>query len=287
MRLVAERTVRLPGGYIDSLNVCHREATPRGLQGLDQDWMASLPADVPEPVFVTELLARTVRRIGSHRTSPELMRKLSIGDRDFLLLQIGRLTFGSTIDLLLTCPDTGCGARMHAAFDLDTFEVDAAPSQPFYVLSSADGDIRFRLPAGEDQEEAVGWKEMEREEKRGRFLARCVLSSSVEKYRRDPSGPAALADAMERVTPKVEIEFDAACPECGRRFATDLDPAQWLIGELRRRLRDFEHEAHLLSIHYHWPIRQILAMPLARRARWVAMLRREMDRPAAWASNYA
>jgi hypothetical protein len=287
MPLAAERTVRLPGGYVDSAGIRHRDAALRALRGSDQDWMASLPAGVPEPVFVTELLARSVRRIDSHRGSRKLMRKLTIGDRDYLLLQIGRLTFGSTVDLVLTCPNLECGARMHAAFELDAVDVESAPSQPFYVLPAAHSDIRFRLPAGEDQEAAAGWTGMEREEKRLRFLARCVLPSSEEKYREDPSACAALAGAMEKVAPKVEIEFQAACPECGGRFTTDLDPARWLLGELRRGLRDFEREVHLLSFHYHWPIRQILAMPLARRVRWVAMLLREMDRPAPWAKNYA
>jgi hypothetical protein len=261
--------IRLPGGS---------EAEVRPLRGTDEEWVASLPPDLSEPEFVTALLARAVRVLDGKRAGVGQIRKLTPGDRDFLLLQVARLTFGSSVELLLTCPEAACRARMHAAFDIQRAPVTARPVQASYRLDLPDGrEMIFRLPVGEDQEAAVTWSGLTHEEKRVRLLARCLPAGA------DISGDGAsqiLSDGIQAAAPMVDLDFSALCPECGGESVHRLEPARWLIAELRRRFPGYERDVHLLSLHYHWPLRKVLSMPRARRRRWVKLLTRELDSPA-------
>ena len=265
--------ISLPGGG---------DAAVRPLRGADEEWVASLATAVPEPVFVTELLARAARLSDGTRGA-DAMRRLTPGDRDFLLLQIGRATFGSRVELVLTCPAADCGALMDSSFDLESVPVESRPVRESYTLRLPDGsEITYRLPRGADQEDAVGWNAHSPAGKRSRFLAQCVVSGSPPA---SPEEMALLARAIDAHAPKADLEFDAVCPECARSFTERLDAAQWLIVELRRRLPDFEREIHLLSLHYHWPLRKVLAMTRERRVRWAGLLLREIERPVAAAAG--
>jgi len=268
--------VRLPGGS---------EARLRPLRGSDEEWVASLPPDVSEPAFVTALLARAVRFIDGERADPELIRQLTPGDRDFLLLQVVRVTFGPSVELLLTCPDAACRSRMHAAFDLHQVPVESRQVKASYPLDLPDGRMTtFRLPVGGDQEAAVAWSGMTRDQKRVRFLARCLPAGA------DMPGDAArrlLSEAIQAAAPRADLDFAAVCPECGRESVHHLEPARWLIAELHRRFSQFEREVHLLSLHYHWPLRNVLAMARERRGRWVRMLTRELDSTAAGVARHS
>ena len=268
--------LRLPGGT---------EAAVAPLRGLDEEWVAALPPELSEPEFVTALLARSVRAADGKRAGTDLIRQLTLGDRDFLLLQVARVTFGPSVELLLMCPDAACGARMHAVFDIRHTPVESRQVQASYPLRLPDGrEMTFRLPVGEDQEAAVAWTGMTRDEKRARLLARCL-----------PAGDEApedfvigiLSEAIQATAPKADLEFAAVCPECGQESMHHLEPARWLISELRRRFPQFEREVHLLSLHYHWPLRAVLAMPRERRGRWVKMLTRELNSTPAGAAGRA
>jgi hypothetical protein len=264
----------LPGGS---------EAVLRPLRGSEEEWFASLSPDMSEPQFVTALLARSVRFIDGIRADPVLARKLTPGDRDFLLLQVARVTFGPSAELLLTCPDVACGARMHAVFDIQQVPVESHQVQASYPLHLPDGrEMVFRLPVGEDQEAAVGWNDLTREERRSRLLARCVLAGAQMLA---DCASQVLSEAIHAVAPKVDLDLFARCPECGQESTHRLEPARWLISELRRRFPQFEREVHLLSLNYHWPLREVLSMPRERRVRWVKVLTREIGPAAATAAG--
>jgi hypothetical protein len=165
---------------------------------------------------------------------------------------------------------------MDATFDIENVPKEYRPVRAAYPLRLPDGrDIEFRLPRGEDQESAAGWKGATQEEKRARFLRSCVLSGGEHL---GDGGDQTLADAIEAVAPRASVEFAATCPECGWEFEQEIEPARWLIMELRRRFPQFEREVHLLSWHYHWPLREILALPRERRVRWAKLVEHEIDR---------
>jgi hypothetical protein len=171
---------------------------------------------------------------------------------------------------------------MDATLDLRTVPVDARPLRAAYPLVLPDGrEIEFRLPNGDDQHAAAAWTGLTPDEKRARFLSRCVASGEILAT----SDCRALAAAIEALVPKAGLEFAAVCPECGIEFSQRLEPARWLIAELRRRFPRLERDVHLLSLHYHWPLRDVLALPRERRLGWVKLLVREIDRATALSAS--
>src|SRR5215510_6667604 len=105
----------LPGGVLDSTGQCHRDGRLRPLTGNDEDWLYSLPLHTRHAGFVTELLARCVISIGRCPITHDLIRDLSVGDRDYLVLKLREASFGTQLLRVLHCSHTACGAKL----DLD------------------------------------------------------------------------------------------------------------------------------------------------------------------------
>jgi hypothetical protein len=260
----ARASIALPGGLLDDAGVLHRTAVLRPLCGRDEDWLRDLPLATTQARAVTEVLARAVVSIGPYRATRETVRALPVGDRDYLAMKLSQLTFGRRVDLVLTCD--ACGKKMDADFDLDAVPVAERPQQAEYVLRVEDESaLRFRLPRGEDQETATSAVAL---------LTRCLLDGTGR----------VLSDAtfvrldreIERVAPRVEGSIDATCPECGSTSVVRFDPCAVLFRQLYGRQRQFDHGVHLLSLHYHWPLREILALSIARREHFLRLLEGEL-----------
>jgi hypothetical protein len=283
----ADTMVRLPGGWLDRTGACHRDAAVRPVRGADEEWLYGLPLTTPETRVVTELLARCVSRIGPAAPTAGTVRELCVGDREWLMLRLWQLTFGDRVEFTLTCPRPSCGAQLDIDFPLSGLPVEGRPQQPDYQLTTRDGEtersLRFRLPRGCDLE-ALG-----RDRSRGKhgddravsLLGRCV--ADVEPPPADDAGPAALlarsarlraalAERMREHSALVQRELDAVCPECEREFGTPFDPILEFLTEMLRRRSEFELDVHLLSLCYHWPLSEILALPRPRRRRYVRLM---------------
>jgi hypothetical protein len=219
-----------------------------------------------------------------------MIRELTLGDTDFLLLRLWELTFGDRVELVLRCPRDHCGAKMHVDFTLEAVPLEPCPQLPSYRMRVPEGPTRelcFRLPRLGDLEEIEG-------QGAEALLARCLLS--IEDRREfDPADVqelapelcAAIEAEMERVSAKAHGEIEAECVECGAAFTTAVEPMTWLLSEVARRRREFETGVHLLSFHYHWGLRDILRMPRPRRQRYLGLLLEQIDRPPAVSAHLA
>jgi hypothetical protein len=260
--MAARTTVVLLGGLLDAGGVLHRDAVLRPLCGRDEDWVRQLPFATTEVHAATEILARTVRSVGEYRVTRELVRALPVADRDYLIMKLRQITFGSRVELVLDCP--ACGAPMDIDFDLDSVPVEARPQQPEYRLRTEEGpELRFRLPRVGDVEEAGDGNAL---------LARCTDGAAAA-----PAIWSALDEEIERVSPKVNPDFEAACPGCGHAFTAPFDPVAVLLRDLHRREPQFDRGVHLLSFYYHWPLSEILALTPARREHYVDLLSSQMS----------
>src|SRR6185295_7978853 len=217
---------------------------------------------------VTGLLSSCAERIGPHPATPDTIRRLTVGDRDFLMLELRKMTLGKKVNATLICPNPDCGQKMDIAFSLDELPVKTHPLQSVYRFES----WQFRLPQGSDQEALANLGDG-RDESRTMvhfLLSRCLVNADRDDVKSLPeSAVAALESAMERVAPKVEFQMDAACPECAHEFTSAFDPASFFLDELLRSRSGFDREIHLLSFHYHWPLGDILALTRGRRHRYL------------------
>jgi hypothetical protein len=271
----------LPAGWLDQNGAREHGVELRALCGADEEWIHSLPGETRQVSVAAALLTRCLRRIGARRASPAMIRELTVGDTDFLLLRLWELTFGHRVELVLQCPRGACGAKMDVDFTLRAVPIEPCPQLPSYTVRFPDGPVRavdFRLPRLGDLEE-IDSRSAET------LLDRCLLSID-DQSELDPAGPrslpaelrAAIEAEMERVSATAHGEIEAECAECGAAFTIALEPMTWLLSEVARRRREFEADVHLLSFHYHWPLRDILSMPRAQRQHYVRLLLEQIDR---------
>jgi hypothetical protein len=261
--------IALPGGLFDENGTCHRDARVRTLRGVDEEWLLSLRERVAQPGIVTALLSRCVKRIGPIRTTPERLRRLTVGDRDFLMMQIRRMTFGARVNATLICPNPDCEQKMDATFDLSQVPVEPQSLQRRYAFDLWE----FRLPQGGDQEALSGMGEAGYRPMVDRLLSRCLVGVGEDLVRALPESTIArLESAMERVAPRVDFDMGATCPECRLEFTTRFDPGSFFLDELLRLRSGFDREVHLLSVHYHWSLRDILSMTRERRQHYLRCL---------------
>jgi hypothetical protein len=270
----------LPGGYLDADGMCHREAALCALRGCDEEALRSIPAGATEIRAVSEVLSVVVRTIGLHRMTTEIAGALTPADRDYLLVRLWQLSFSSRVDLVLECPDLSCGARMDLDFEIAAIAPEVRPLQPSHSASIAGHAVVFRVPLASDVESVILSLSSD---PLTALIARCVRSidGRVDDIEEQVSAlpievRSALVTEIERVCPRLDAEFEAECPECGARFEALYDPSAQLVAALDRGGPRLEHDVHLLSFHYHWPLSEILEMAGPVRRRFVRILTREL-----------
>jgi hypothetical protein len=201
-------------------------------------------------------------------------------DREYLLRRLWQVTFASRMWLALTCPF--CATKMDAEIDVDELPLQARPQQTSYAVCAAGVDVVFRLPRALDVE-AVAGGGCDGRDRDAALMARCLISlgSAVDVTEAMVASlPAecrsAIEAAIEQACPDIGVELDACCPECSRRFEAACDMATHFLAELHRTRRELLRSIHLLSFHYHWPLREILRLSTAARRRYVGLLVRHL-----------
>src|SRR4051812_22660841 len=104
--------VTLPGGCSTDQGWI-RLAVLRPLSGQDEAFLSEASAGLSPAARTTALLARCLTRLGPLApVSAAAVRGLTTGDREALLLQLRRLTFGERMSCLVACPRPDCGEQL-------------------------------------------------------------------------------------------------------------------------------------------------------------------------------
>jgi hypothetical protein len=265
-----EERVVLPGGLVgDAGDGCLTTAVLRPLTGAEEEWLASHP-DAPSAVAVTHLLSHCLLGLGERTPDRDLVRRLLVGDRDFLMLQLRRLTLGDQLQAVVSCP--ACTAPMDVDFRLGDVPVQPRPQRrASYTIEVSDGPqprtIHFRLPTGADQEEVL---DAELEDAAAALLARCVLDPGDGVL--SEAEMMAVEAAMETQAPGIDLELDVSCPECGAASVIPFDLTRFFLDELALQTTTFLREVHYLALHYHWSLAEILGLTRSRRRAFLSLL---------------
>lgn len=295
--------VLLPGGYIDpdslTLEVTlHREVELAPLTGQEEELLAQGQSqDIPE--LVTIVLQRCIRRLGSFNSiSIELVRRLLIADRQYLLLKLRQLTLGDNLDASLFCPWSDCGQKIMVSFSVEDVPVVAIANpkaihqmqlSPAAALVTEAGeshrDIYFRLPNGGDQECLASIVVQNEAQAQLLLLQRCIQRiGSFESPDAQiigllsPQARLEIEQHMEAICPKVELMMESTCPECGRDYAAPFDIQSFFLKELQTQQNLLYREVHYLAFHYHWSEQEIMAMSRQKRRKYIEILSSEIER---------
>jgi hypothetical protein len=160
----------MPGGYIVD-GVCHKEFEVIEISGVCEEAMGAADVQSNGGKVITALLEHCCIRVGTLCRSDfkasqwrELMQKLLVGDRDYIALQIRKITKGDEIEMVFTCPKERCGASLRHFVDIDEIEVTTLDTMdrefPFELENGVEdkktGQLvktgMVRLPKGLDQE---------------------------------------------------------------------------------------------------------------------------------------
>lgn len=280
----------LPGGYWDSSGVLHREFVLAALTGRDEELLAQM-GRTETASLVSTVLSRVVQRIGDvSPVTEDIARQLLVADRQYLLLKLRHYTFGDVVRANLFCPWADCGRQVSMEFRIDDLPVEEARERaPFYSIALKSHpiaeEVSFRLPNGSDQEAVAPLLARNEAAALSLLLTRTiqrigsVSSPPIEHITALSSAVRAEIEAeMERVAPRIDLNIETACAECGRAFRVPFDLHRWFFGEFGTDADLLYRQIHYLAYHYHWGEQEIMAMPGTKRQMYIGMLADEIER---------
>lgn len=263
--LLTENIFPLPGGVMLERDRVLKKATLRPLSGREEEWLAR-HAGMCSATRVSWLLNACVLSLDDHAVTDELVRQLLIADRDYLILQLRRLTLGENIQAVIACP--ACNSKMDVNFPVSDVPVEVRPqASSSYKLQLQDRTVFFRLPTGGDQEAVV---ETETHDPVAQLMKRCILDDGGRRMSSDEKE--SLISLMEQLAPHLELELDLRCPECAHHFVAPFDTTAFFLEEIALKAEDLLQEVHTLAFYYHWSETEILGLERSRRRTYLGLL---------------
>ena len=237
----------LPVGWSDGDGRRHREARLRKMTGHDEALLYAASRSAFERV--SALLSACLCRLGPlSEVTPAIASELALADRDYLLVELRRISLGDRVLAVYPCP--ACGAENRVIEELSALDVRSWEGEALCVdVELEDGyrdrrgavhrHVRLRPPRGDDlgHLEAVLARDPLRAQEV--LLLRCIerlgdmpraeLEATGMKVLRDLSlaDRHALRRAVDDHMPGIDFRRSIRCGSCGHRFTALLDTADF------------------------------------------------------------
>jgi hypothetical protein len=264
---LADGVCDLPGGLVldDGRRLGRAELRP--LTGREEEWLTQ-HAGMASAHLATKLLSACFVRLEEEPVNSEIIDKLLVGDRDYLILQLRRMTLGDRFAAVFSCP--ACKRAMDVEFLAQDISIEPRLQNTVaYTWASDDAQrvVRYRLPNGADQEAVADLRAGDAVEA---LLARCLIDDGGTPLSNEER--VAVIAEMDARAPQIDLELELNCPECGHSFTTPFDCTSFFFSEIRAQSRHLIREVHYLALHYHWSEAEILNLQRDRRRRYLALL---------------
>jgi len=211
------------------------------------------------------------RQVGAARRVVAFLRRLdgegalqyTVGTRNRRLLALRRSLVPRPIEAQVACP--GCGTDNEFVLPADAVTAAAPVPAGARVRLEVDGRTHtFRLPVLADLTSD------------GDGPPVADLADLAARTCLDPPAPALtpddvdrLAQAWDTLDPAGSVRIDLQCVGCRRTVAADADPAAFVASDLDLLVDRLLREVDLLAHRYGWSEQAILALPPARRDRYL------------------
>jgi hypothetical protein len=221
------------------------------------------------PARITAVLSEALAELGGQAVNASRVRKLSVGDRQYLM---GRLAVHFDDQPVWLTAECG---QCHELFDvsLKFAELPVKPAGkdfPETTVVTELGRLRVRVPTGADQE-AIATIDDETE---ALHLLLQRLVSTVEPSRvfdvaqLNENDIAVIETRVEAMAPETATHLLTHCPSC----ATENQLPIVHYASLQGPSEDLYAEIHRLAISYHWSESEILALTRARRQIYLQLI---------------
>ena len=190
------------------------------------------------------------------------LARLTIGERDRLLLALRIGTFGNRLDCETRCP--ACDMRLELSFDASQL-LTPSPKREDADFEIVDDDwtVRFRLPTSNDIAATSDADEL------AAALTSVVSGAEGALTRRIRER---VSERMAVLDPQADISLDLSCVACEHRWQAPFDPAAFLFREVEAAVARLTSEVHQLARAYAWSEESILAMGATRRRRYLDLV---------------
>ena len=223
--------VRLPGGFRTERGYVY-DVEVRELTGEDEEALAKATT-VPRALMT--ILARATVAIGDVPVTPAALDDMLAGDREMVLLQIRKATYGVTEEYMLHC--IACSTDQKATVNLDTdikVRTLANPDDRDWEMTLRCGVVHLSLPDGAAQRKVASAGEKTIPE-----LNTLLLSECIQQINDDPplgmgtarslglADRTAIIEEIARRQPGPELgEVTKPCESCGADIKISLDLAR-------------------------------------------------------------
>lgn len=232
-------TVSMCAGYYDSFSEeLIMEAEVRELTGADEEAVAKVGNTAKSLML---LLNRAVVSIGDKRATTEMLDSLLAGDREQLLLEIRKATFGNTVELVGPCDSCGADNQTYVidlTKDVSVKSLDNPINDRVFVLDCKVGPVKVTLPTGKTQKKLVQYID-----KTGAELDTLLLKDCVEEINNLPvydqkqilnlsvADRRKILNEIAERNPGPELsEIKKPCPTCGQEVPLPLSLAELFRG---------------------------------------------------------
>jgi hypothetical protein len=209
------------------------------------------------------------------------LARLTIGERDRLLLALRIGTFGNRLECETRCPS--CDTRLELELDASQLIVPPKEIESSDLELVDDGwSVQFRLPDSFDVAASQGAPDT--------LAERCI--SVVREPPEAESDPSSLlllrttrepsysmthvrervAERMAALDPQADVSLDLSCAACHHQWQAPFDPAVFLFREVDGHVARLTAEVHQLARAYGWSESSILRMGETRRRRYLSLL---------------
>ncbi len=266
--------VQLPGGLLENGRI-ERLARFHLLTGHIEQSLIESATYHDRPAYVTAVLSHALDRIGEQPAGAATVSRLSIADRQYLMLRLAAMLNGEQLWLNVDC------GHCHSLFDVELRRCDlpvkeAGEGFPQVMLYLNDWEIKAGVPTGKDQE---GIAELEESEAVYWLLKKCIRQVNGQPPTEDffsqltKEDIGAIDEALDVVSPAVCDRLIVACPECNKGQYARLDH----YAHIGLDEYFFYDEIHTLASHYHWSEADILDLPQVKRRRYLDLISRSSE----------
>ncbi|MBS1912832.1 MAG: phage baseplate protein [Bacteroidetes bacterium] len=217
--------------------------------------------------------ALTIIRAACPEMSADDIARLSIGERDRLLLLIRERMLGTRLESLAECPM--CAERLE--FTLHTGDLRSERGADLHAGRAIAADhyrVEFRLIDSYDLIDVATCPTVE--EARSLLVDRAVVSAT---HRGKPVGSsqlpenvvALLAEAIADHDPQAEVLLNLDCPACEHSWQVAFDIATFLWDEVHTTAVELLRDVHFIAVKYGWSEEMILSMSATKRKLYLEM----------------
>jgi len=241
----------LPAGYADGSGLIRRHAVLRKMRGHEEALLYDQTLSAGK--LITELIRSCLVRLDDIETiTPQLASELYTADRNYLLLELRRITLGDYLPAQYVCP--GCGEQISAFVDLGSVPVrrlEEGKTAEEVSVRLEDGyldregnthtEVVLGMPRGVDEEFVSSTAEKDPLRAQEVLLLRCIRRfGALPKTALEGYGIKILRDltmgdrhllfnALNSQMPGVDFQTTVHCDSCGTSFRGVIDVTNFFV----------------------------------------------------------